>query len=49
MNRGMVDRRKILSFILSRDHRQSSYLLRISDMPRVGLGPAQNLSLDFAE
>ena len=49
MNRGMVDRRKVLRFILSRDHCQSSYLLRISDMPRAGLGPAQNLSLDFAE
>ena len=41
---GMVDRRKAFGLISSRDHCQRSSPSRISDMPRVGFEPAQNLS-----
>ena len=45
MNRycGMVDRRKAFSLISSRDHCQRSSPSRISDTPRAGFEPAQNL------
>ena len=46
---GMVDRRKALSLVSSGDHRQRSSSPRISDTPRAGLEPAQNLSSGFAE
>ena len=46
---GMVDRRKAFSFISSRDHCQRSSPSRISDTPRAGFEPAQNLSSGFAE
>ena len=42
---GMVDRRKAISLISSRNHCQRSSPSRISDMPRTGFEPAQNLSL----
>ena len=41
---GMVDRRKAFSLISSRGHCQRSSLSRISDTPRAGFEPAQNLS-----
>ena len=45
---GMVDRRKVFSLISSRDDCQrSSSPSRISDMPREGFEPAQNMSSDF--
>ena len=40
----MVDQRKAFSLISSRDHCQRSLPSRISDTPRVGFEPAQNLS-----
>ena len=40
----MVDQRKAFSLISSRDHCQRSSPSRISDTPRVGFEPAQNLS-----
>ena len=46
---GMVDRRKVISLISSRDHCQRSSLSRISDTPRVGFEPAQNLSSGLVE
>ena len=46
---GMVDRRKAFSLISSRDHRQRSSPSRISDKPRAGFEPAQNLSSGFVE
>ena len=46
---GMVDRRKAFSLISSRDHCQRSSPSRISDTPRAGFEPAQNLSSDFVE
>ena len=46
---GMVDRRKAFSVISSRDHFQRFSPSRISDMPRAGLEPAQNLSSGFVE
>ena len=46
---GMVDRRKAFSLIFSRDHCQRSSSSRISDTPRAGFEPAQNLSSDFVE
>ena len=51
MNRfyGMVDRRKLFSLISSRDHCQRSSPSRISDTPRAGFEPAQNLSSGFVE
>ena len=42
---GMVDRRKAISLISSRNHCQRSSPSRISDMPRTVFEPAQNLSL----
>ena len=46
---GMVDRRKAFSLISSWDHCQRSSLLRISDTPRAGFGPAQNQRLGLVE
>ena len=46
---GMVDRRKAFSLISSRDHCQRSSPSRISDTPRAGFKPAQNLSSGFVE
>ena len=47
---GMVDRRKHLSLISSRDHCQKRSLpSQISDTPRAGCEPAQNLSSGFVE
>ena len=46
---GMVDRRKAFSFISSRDHCQRSSPSQISDTPRAGFEPAQDLSSDFVE
>ena len=46
---GMVDGRKVVSLISSRDHCQRSSPSRISDTSRVGLEPAQNLSSGFVE
>ena len=46
---GMVDRRKTFSLISSRDHCQRSSPSRISDTPRVGFEPAQNLSSGLVE
>ena len=46
---GMVDRRKALSLISSRGHCQRSSPSRISDAPRAGFEPAQNLSWGLVE
>ena len=46
---GMVNRRKALSLIYSWDHCRRSSPLRISDTPRAGFEPAQNLSSRLAE
>ena len=46
---GMVDRRKAFSFISSCDHHQRSSPLPVSDMPRAGFEPAQNLSIGLVE
>ena len=46
---GMVDRWKAFSFISSRDHCQRSSTSRISNPPRAGYGPAQNLSSGLVE
>ena len=46
---GMIDRRKAFSLISSRDHCQRSLPSRISDTPRAGFEPAQNLSSGFVE
>ena len=46
---GMVDWRKGLSLISSRDYCQRSWTLGISDMPRAGSEPVQNLSSGFVE
>ena len=46
---GMVDRRKAFSLTSSRDHCQRSSPSRISDMPRAGFEPAQNLSSGLVE
>ena len=46
---GMVDRRKAFSLISSRDHCQRSSPSRISNTPRAGFEPAENLSLGFIE
>ena len=46
---GMVDRRKAFSLIFSRDHCQRSSPSRISDTPRAGFEPAQNLSSGLVE
>ena len=41
---GVVDRWKAFSLIASRYHCQRSWTSQISDMPRAGFEPAQNLS-----
>ena len=46
---GMVDQWKVFSFISSWDHCQRSSSLRISDMPRAGFEPEQNLISGLAE
>ena len=46
---GMVDRRRVLSLNSCRDHCQISSPSRISDTPRAGFEPAQNLSSGFVE
>ena len=46
---GMVDQRKAFSLISSRDHCQRPSLPRISDKPRVGFEPVQNLSAGLVE
>ena len=46
---GMVDRRKAFSLIFSRDHCQRSSPSRISDTPRTGFEPVQNLSSGLVE
>ena len=46
---GMVDRRKAFSLISSRDHCQRSSPSRISNTPRAGFEPAQNLSSGLVE
>ena len=46
---GMVDQRKAFSLISSRDHCQRSSPSRISDTPRAGFEPEQNLSSGFVE
>ena len=46
---GLVDRRKASSFISSRDHCQRFSPSRISDTPRAGFEPAQNLSSGLVE
>ena len=46
---GLVDRRKTFSLISSQAHRQRSSPLRISDTPRVGFEPTQNLSSGLVE
>ena len=44
---GMVDRRKAFGLISSRDHCQRSSPSQISDTPRAGFEPAQNLSSEL--
>ena len=46
---GMVDRRKVISLISSRDHCQRYSPSRISDTPRAGFQPAQDLSSGLVE
>ena len=46
---GMVDRQRAFSLISSRDHCQRSSPSRISDTPRAGFEPAQNLSTGLVE
>ena len=46
---GMVNRRKTISLNSSRDHCQRSSPSRISDTPRAGFEPAQNLSSGLVE
>ena len=46
---GMVDQWKTFSLISSRDHRQRSSPLWISDTPRARFEPAQSLSWSFVE
>ena len=46
---GMVDQRKTLGFISSRDHCQRFSPSQISDTPQAGFEPAQNLSSHFVE
>ena len=46
---GIVDRRKVFSLVSSRDHCQRSSPSRISDTPRAGFEPAQNLSSGLVE
>ena len=46
---GMVDRQKTFSLLSSRDYCQRSSPSRISDTPRAGFEPAQNLSGGLVE
>ena len=46
---GMVEQGKAFSLISSRNHCQRSSPLRISDTPRAGFEPAQNLSSGLVE
>ena len=46
---GMVDQQKAISLISSRDHCQRSSPSRISDTPRAGFEPAQNLTSGLVE
>ena len=46
---GMVDRRKAFSLISSRDHYQRSSPSQISNTPRAGFEPAQNLTSGLVE
>ena len=46
---GMVDQRKTFRFISRWDHCQRSSASPISDTPRAGFEPAQNLSSSFVE
>ena len=46
---GMVNRRKAFSLISSRDHCHRSSPSRISDTPRAGFEPAQNLISGLVE
>ena len=46
---GIVDRRKAISLISSRDHCQRSSLSRISDTPRAVFEPVPNLSSGLVE
>ena len=46
---GMFDQRKAFSLISRLDHCQRSSPSRISDTPRAGFEPAQNLSSGFVE
>ena len=46
---GMVDRQKAFSLIFSWDHCQGSSPMRISDMPRAGFEPTQNLGSGLVE
>ena len=46
---GMVDRQKTFSLISSQDHCQRSSPSRISDTPRGGFEPGQNLSSSLVE
>ena len=46
---GMVDQRKVLSLISSRDHCQRSSPSRISDTSRAGFELAENLSSGIVE
>ena len=46
---GMVDRRNEFSLISNRDHCKRSSTSRVSDTPRAGFEPAQNLSSGFDE
>ena len=46
---GMVDRRQVFGRISRQDHCQRSSPSRISDSPRAGFEPAQNLSSGLVE
>ena len=46
---GMVDRRNVLILFSNRDHCQISSPSRISNKPRAGFEPAQNLSSGFVK
>ena len=46
---GMVDRRKAINLISTRDHRQKFSPSKVSDMLQVGFEPAQNLRSVFVE
>ena len=46
---GIIDRRKAFSLISSQDHCQRSSRSRISDTPRAGFEPVQNLSSGFVK